>query len=212
MASTNDRFAIKSQTDAIKRQIAESLWGPQPIVKRFSNGERSRELNFDAYFRFYDSSYARFHNRQGTMWAQTCQQNLWIVEQIRNNRTRENIRDMMARGNPACSPDSSIDLAAQLLLMLKFDANPLNAISGTTKIMWTHGTVKSSIDKHFSHEPETTEACVFLDQDFTGHNIEQIAGIKIVWTDNLADHLRLVERDTKVAIFHHVTFLECQEK
>lgn len=80
------------------------------------------------------------------------------------------------------------------------------------KVIWTHNTVKSSIEQHSSHEPELHEFCVYLDQGFTGYNIEQIAGIEIVWTDNLADHLRLVESDTKVAIFHHVTTLQCQEE
>lgn len=202
----------KMRAAAEMRQIAECFWGRQPAVKRFCNGERSEELNLDAYFLFYNSCYVHaFHKSEGPMWAPTEEQILWIAKQIRDNCTRESIRDEMARTYPSCSPDNSIDLAARLLFMLDFAANPPNAISGTMKVMWTHDTAKSSIEKHFSHEPEPHESFVYLDQGFTGYNIEQIAGIKIVWTDNLADHLRLVESDTKVAIFHHVTFLECQE-
>jgi hypothetical protein len=213
MDSTNRNFVPKLRTAATMRQIADCLWGPQPVNKRFFNGERSQELNLDAYFRFYNSCSARaLYKSESSMWAQTDEQILWIVEQIRNNCTRESIRDEMARVNPSCSPDNSIDLAARLLFMLDFATNPPNAISATMKVIWTHNTVKSSIEQHFSHEPERHESCVYLDQGFTGYNIEQIAGIKIVWTDNLADHLRLVESDTKVAIFHHVTFLECQEE
>jgi hypothetical protein len=37
-----------------------------------------------------------------------------------------------------------------------------------------------------------------------------MAGLEIVWTDNLADHLRLTDDDTKVHIFHHASFLEIQ--
>lgn len=214
MASINDKFDIVSRTGAQKQLIIEGLWGPQPIVKKFSNGERPQELNLDTYFRFYFSSWAHaVRNSEGPMWAQTDQQILRIVEQLRNNCTRESIRDEMACVDPSSDIESSIDLAAQLLFMLDFSASPQNAISGTEKVIWTHDTVKSAIDKHFSYKPEPTEACVYLDQGFTGYNIEQIAGVEIFWTDNLADHLRLIEEDTtKVAIFHHVTFLECQEK
>lgn len=40
--------------------------------------------------------------------------------------------------------------------------------------------------------------------------MERIADITIYWTDNLADHLRMVEDDRVVAIFHYATFLARQ--
>ncbi|KAF2794174.1 hypothetical protein K505DRAFT_242738 [Melanomma pulvis-pyrius CBS 109.77] len=44
--------------------------------------------------------------------------------------------------------------------------------------------------------------------DFIARNIHETAGIKISWTDNLANHLRL-QRDGKVVhIFHHANFLK----
>jgi len=53
---------------------------------------------------------------------------------------------------------------------------------------------------------------VKLDRPFTARNLERIAGLKIVWTDNLPDHLRLMRDDTEVAIYHHASFLEHQKK
>jgi len=53
---------------------------------------------------------------------------------------------------------------------------------------------------------------VKLEKIFNARNLGRIAGIEIEWTKNLADHLRLIDEDRKVAIFHHATYLECQLK
>jgi len=49
---------------------------------------------------------------------------------------------------------------------------------------------------------------VRLERIFIAPNIELIGDIQIVWTDNLADHLRMSEDDTKVAIYSHSQFLK----
>lgn len=55
-------------------------------------------------------------------------------------------------------------------------------------------------------DPETTK----LENNFTAINLK-LAGLEVVWTDNLIDHLRMSDDDTKVHIFHHAAFLECQQ-
>lgn len=41
---------------------------------------------------------------------------------------------------------------------------------------------------------------------FTARDIDCIAGIRVRWTDNLADYLRMLDPDDKtIAIFHHVS-------
>ena len=42
-------------------------------------------------------------------------------------------------------------------------------------------------------------------------NVERIGGLRIIWTSNLADHLRLHDDDTRLSIFHHATFLHYQK-
>lgn len=49
---------------------------------------------------------------------------------------------------------------------------------------------------------------VKLEKLFNAYNLSRIAGIEIVWTSNLSDHLRRQEDDTRVAVFHHAFFLE----
>jgi hypothetical protein len=53
---------------------------------------------------------------------------------------------------------------------------------------------------------------VKLDRLFIARNLERIAGLKIVWTDNLSDHLRLMRDDTEVTIYPHASFLEHQKQ
>ncbi|KAL8877912.1 MAG: hypothetical protein Q9198_004171 [Flavoplaca austrocitrina] len=58
--------------------------------------------------------------------------------------------------------------------------------------------------------PPSSLDTVKLPQTFTAANLEKIAGIRIVWTNNLADHLLLRDDDTKVMLFHHVSALYLQ--
>lgn len=213
MASLDDNIHNGPLTATTKRLIAEGLWDPLPVVQRFSNGEFPEELNLDAYFRFYTTSCARAcHDSGGKLLVQTHGQILGIVQQLRRGDCRDSIRNSLSHLDPQCQVDDSINLAAQLLLMLNF-ASPRYAISGTIQVLWTtDGAISTSIEDHFYSPPKLGDVCVNLDSSFTGYNIEKVAGIEIVWTDNLADHLRLIEGDTKVAIFHHATFLECQHK
>jgi hypothetical protein len=208
MASIDDSIFSDAPAATTKHLIAERLWGPQPIVQQFSNGVLSREIELDAYFRFYIASCARtLHYSGGHMPVQTHRQLMDIVQQLRSGCSRDTIRNSIS---PLHRADDTIDLAAQLLLMLSF-RSPQYAISGTERVLWAEGALESSIQQHFSG-PKLTDTTVTLDAEFTGYNIEKVAGIEISWTDNLADHLRLIEGETKVAIFHHVAFLECQKQ
>ena len=51
-----------------------------------------------------------------------------------------------------------------------------------------------------------------LPKAFTAANLEQIAGIKVQWTSNLADHLSLKDDDTKVMLYHQASFLELHKQ
>jgi hypothetical protein len=53
---------------------------------------------------------------------------------------------------------------------------------------------------------------VKLDRIFNARNLGRIAGIEVYWTNNLFDHLRLIDEDRKVAVFHYASFLKCQRE
>lgn len=112
-----------------------------------------------------------------------------------------------------------VDLAAGLWLMLSISKYP-GDISYDEPIDWRdheklmetqHGLSKGPVDKSFSHHYSSTDL-VKLPQAFTAAHLEQIGGIKVIWTNNLADHLLLKDDDTKLMLFHQVSVLKLHKK
>ncbi|KAM5357127.1 hypothetical protein ACJZ2D_016589 [Fusarium nematophilum] len=81
-------------------------------------------------------------------------------------------------------------------------------IPGGTDLIWKDdsGPIKDFIAAHLNPGIRSEEA-VKLDTLFIAQNLDRIAGLKITWTDDISDHLRLFNFDTEVAIFHHALFL-----
>ncbi|KAL9132119.1 MAG: hypothetical protein Q9175_006597 [Cornicularia normoerica] len=111
------------------------------------------------------------------------------------------------------------DLAAGLWLMLSISKYP-GDISYDEPIIWRdheklmeehYELNKGPIDKNFSYHYNSTDL-VKLPQAFTAAHLEQIGGIKVIWTSNLADHLLLKDDDTKLMLFHQVSILQLHKK
>jgi hypothetical protein len=83
-------------------------------------------------------------------------------------------------------------------------------VPGQKSLLWDHGTLKDVLEERFGLPTATPLRVVRvkLDRIFNARNLERIAGLQIVWTDNISDHLRLMVDDTRIAIFHHAFFLE----
>ena len=77
---------------------------------------------------------------------------------------------------------------------------------GQTVLPWATGNILDVLTKNFD-EKALLDTPVKLGKIFNALNIEHIAGIRIIWTDNLADHLRMRDDDTGVCIFHYASFL-----
>ena len=100
-----------------------------------------------------------------------------------------------------------IDVAAQLWLMLSVGKFP-GDISYDEPFLWELGESQNALfERHFSPQHQSDDF-VKLPQTFTAAHLEQIAGIKVVWTNNLADHLLLKDDDTKLMLFHQVSILQ----
>ena len=102
-----------------------------------------------------------------------------------------------------------VDLAAGLWLMLSISKYP-GDISYEEPIVWEDEeslVPPGLVDKTFSSLYNPTDL-VKLPQSFTAAHLEQIAGIKVIWTSNLADHLLLKDDDTKLMLFHQVSILQ----
>jgi hypothetical protein len=112
--------------------------------------------------------------------------------------------------------DNAIDLTASLLLMANFGCYSYG-FSGRNRVCWTTTTSKGCslrefLESYFEPERKLANESVKLEKVFKASNLDRIAGLEVVWTDNLADHLRLTDDDRRVHIFHHASFLETQRQ
>ncbi|KAL9607321.1 MAG: hypothetical protein Q9167_007755 [Letrouitia subvulpina] len=111
--------------------------------------------------------------------------------------------------------ETLIDLAASVWSSIAIGKFP-GDISYDEPIEWRQGALftrpsdpefsGSLIGKQFPDHLATNEV-VKLPQSFTAAYLEKVGGIQIRWTNNLADHLRLRDDDTKLMLFHQVSAL-----
>ncbi|KAM0796223.1 hypothetical protein BDR22DRAFT_867793 [Usnea florida] len=112
--------------------------------------------------------------------------------------------------------ETLVDLATGLWLMLSISKYP-GDISYDEPIIWEDGelylpqSLGVLVKKTFPGRDKPTNL-VKLPQSFTAAHLEQIAGIKVIWTSNLADHLLLKDDDTKLMLFHQVSILQLHKK
>lgn len=140
-----------------------------------------------------------------------------VVQMLKSGMVREEIRTALrskltrTHENECELLDNAIDLAASLLLMCDFGATSLS-FSGQTELRWTQGTLQKFMLDYFSEPPILSHEGMKLEKTFLARNMRKIGGIEIIWTEDLVDHLRLSDDDTKVHIFHHASFLEYQRQ
>lgn len=104
-----------------------------------------------------------------------------------------------------------IDFAARLIAPINIGTLP-NEIIKRRHLEWKTGTLRSLIAGHFNEPPVLTFERLRLPKAFDAWNLSKIGGIKMRFTDNLTDHLLLVDDDAVVLVFHHVSYLKQQDK
>lgn len=105
-----------------------------------------------------------------------------------------------------------VELAAAVWLMLSIGGFP-GDISYDEIIEWgwlerlsTYDGGDALLTRTFPSRFQSEDS-VKLPQTFTAAHLEQIGGIEVIWTSNLADHLLLKDDDTKLMLFHQVSVL-----
>ncbi|KAJ3577216.1 hypothetical protein NPX13_g3347 [Xylaria arbuscula] len=93
--------------------------------------------------------------------------------------------------------ENTIDLVASLVAMCDCGISS-HRFSGRTEIQWRDGSLKEFLGKYFDERPILAHEKVKLEQTFKARNFGRITGLEIIWTDNLVDHLRLTDDDTKL--------------
>jgi hypothetical protein len=198
-------------TSEARLEIIRQLW---PELS--SRTPPNNECDWTAYFNLY----SRICNSALVDEGQhTCARNhedlLQIVEILRAGPTRYDvkakIRETLMRDQPSEHEEQmligSVTLATRILAMI--NVGPLaNEISGQRPVPWNDESFFDAVHSHFNEATDVVTETTTLGPDLTARNIDRVAKIGIVWTDNLVDHLRLVERDKKLCVFHHVSFLK----
>lgn len=104
-----------------------------------------------------------------------------------------------------------IDFAARLITPINIGTLP-NEVNKRRHLKWDTGTLRSLIADHFNESQVLTFERLRLPKTFDAWSLCKIGGIQIRFTDNLSDHLLLVDDDTVVLVFHHVSYLNQQGK
>ena len=209
MRSLEGPLNISPIDSRIRTAITEQFWPPTdlPIYQQ-------KLLDWEPYFKYYDRQCrAALVDRGRFVMAKTHQDIITLIRCFDNGISREAIREGLRlklttpdRSNADEILEGAIDLAARLYLMVNI-AVDTRTISEQTRLEWTTGELKQCVQAYF-HEPQVLSDAGFrLEPTFTAANLERIAGIRVVPTDNLADHLRLMDRDGTVAVFCNVSFL-----
>ncbi|KAK3994429.1 hypothetical protein QBC44DRAFT_44267 [Cladorrhinum sp. PSN332] len=211
------KYGVAVQPDT-RKVIFEQLWPKRTAHSLVSFPITENDLG--PFFGYYSRQCHAFLGQRGRFVAARTHQDLVnIISDFADNLDRQAIRASLAARlqalDAAAAPslkiddemlDRAIDLAARLFLMIKIGTVP-HSITPGVPLQWTHGTIRQFTRQQFDVPAELTCAGVKLPKLFNARNLQRIGGIKIKWTSDLSDHLRMVDDDERVAIFAHPTFL-----
>ena len=198
----------------MKCEIINSLWGLSVSPLHIASGD----VNYDSYFSYYtEQCDLALYDGERHISVKSHQDIIKIAEQIRYQVDRKDIMLWLSSRLPLPRLENeeeringSIDLVARLLCMINVGELQYG-FSGQERLMWSENSLEHWIKNYF-HSPRVLDnERVKLEKIFSAYNLGRIAGIEIQFTNNLADHLRLMsEDDKKVAIFHNAFFLISQ--
>lgn len=176
-----------------------------------------REDGFD-FIRGLDAYFSDWYEEQcevaaGYVSVTTHRELLDVITQLQSTTlTRSDVLRKLLQDSPSIDHgllNGSINLAARLWLTVSLGSVQQSLTPGNT-VAWEEGKLSDRL--HGALWPRSRlDEKVKLPKTFTAANLERIAGLNVIWTSNLADHLSLKDDDTKVLLFHQTTFLELHE-
>ena len=197
---------------ATRKELVTSLWDYDHTQSSLSDEDSA----LNPYFQYYTAQIVFMMHTGGRYTSVRKHRDLTnIIAYLKQGKTRnEIIQELRGHVLPTDleSPDEaigrSLDLAGRLLVMLAIGNIP-QGFSGPRGLPWDdNASLQQCVTECFTSTQVLQAERVRLEKMFVGGNFYRIARITIVWTDNLADHLRMFEHETCVAIFNHVAFLE----
>lgn len=198
-----------------KCEILRHLWDLDVYPSQFYDSD----CDYDIYFSYYTEQCSdALHDGGRHVSVRKHRDIVDIAAQIKDSLTRDAIKQKLRSKLSVPKPanedrllDGSINLVARLLLMMELGCLQYG-FTGQRQLSWTADSLEEFISEYFDTPRSLVQGSVKLEKLFNARNLGRIAGIEIMWTKNLADHLRLIDEDKRVAIFHYASFLECQLK
>ena len=192
-----------------RRAIIERFWSPAYLPVYHQSPD------WNPFFAYYEGQCRAALTEGGRyVMARTHRDILSLIHSFEEHTSREVIKENLrgklqtpGRPNEEEIVDGAIDLAARLYLMVNVAAEARNTF-GQTRLQWTAGSLKQCVQTHFEEPQILSDVGLRLAPIFTAANLDYIGGFLIVSTDNLADHLRLMDRDGTIAVFCNVFFLQ----
>ena len=180
-------------------------------------------IGFSTYFDYLSRRIQRFLLDDGCEAILEDYEDLVPIAQriLSPGVTREELtRDLAAappkHGSPTAQRgniDRAIDLCASVLTMADVEIRDSpTGLSGSSPLCWEKGPLRVALAAHLTPQTTLQVDNSKLGRLFTARNITRIGGIRIRWTTNLVDHLRLIDDDEAVLIFNCVGFLQFQDR
>lgn len=199
----------------LRSEILRTLWNCNGTIDTQNFVQES--AYFDSFFEYYDQQCAAArHDTKTQTLIRTHSDLLNIIGELRDTgRTKSAIKTSLRLKLLLHDSDDTnelledgLDLAARIWLMLFVGEYRQIIGPAQRQITWKENdSILGLLEREFSNHVEIKDN-VKLEKLFTARNMERIAGLEIIWTNNLADHLRLFDDDTRVAIFHQACFLK----
>lgn len=196
--------------------IINSLWQCNTSFEKYIQDNQG----WESFFEYYSQQCtAALHDGGSRMMIRTHQDLVETINHVKDGReTRSSIKTRLRSKINSPEPEESeellckaLDLSARILLMTSIGTFRNIVTPAQRTLQWQDDeSLNNLLGREFSQQRNVTDH-VKLERLFNARTIERTAGIKIAWTSNLADHLRLFDDDTRVMIFHHASFLKKME-
>ena len=198
----------------IKPLAVVHLWGQQSSHFVFHEDKPNLDAYFDSYFKYYAQQCDLIGRHENGEYSsvETHRDIMTIAQLLQQPLTRAEVRKHMTgvlKSANITQHDNSNNLVARLMLMIRIGGVPHEYSKGRY-LEWEEGNLREFVHNYFAVPPTRNRDRIKLEKSFNALNVQRIGGIKIWWTDNLADHLRMMDDDKAVFIFHHASFLEHQ--
>jgi hypothetical protein len=202
----------------LKCAILTSIFGSKTAADFMKNANL-----WGGYFEYYTSECETAMSVGRLHWVvKTHQDIVRIVELLRDpSNSRESIKnkekDRIVTTQPQVQVSdeviyNAIDLAARLGFMTLIGSSEQVFRGGERCVTWDDGQLDTVLATEFSRTGVLEKEHVKLEKMFNARSLDRIGGLQIIWTSNLANHLRVQNDDKEVSIFHYASFLTSQKQ